>query len=170
MWAVLMAAFLFVVLPECIKAFEFRHEHLLVTTPTGELMIATRRLPLDRWAEQVIDSAGRITNSLIRIANSKTLDYSKKLSWMLCVQCWKAAMFLFAWVINTTTEFKVKIFIAILLTFATDFHKGVYEKCAEGGDAWQMLKAGLDAMVIITSIFLFLVRKLIIDILAVTAQ
>jgi len=52
-------------------------------------------------------------------------------------------------------EFKVKIFIAILLTFATDFHKGVYEKYVEGADAWQMLKAGLDAMVIVASIFYF---------------
>jgi hypothetical protein len=60
---------------------------------------------------------------------------------MLCVQCWKAAMFLFAWVINTTTEFQAKIFIAVLLTF-------VYEKYVEGADAWQMLKAGLDAMVL----------------------
>jgi predicted membrane chloride channel (bestrophin family) len=67
---------------------------------------------------------------------------------MLCVQCWKAAMFLFAWVINTTTEFQAKIFIAVLLTFATDFYKGVYEKYVEGADAWQMLKAGLDAMVL----------------------
>ena len=78
-------------------------------------------------------------------------------------------MCLFAWVIsNTTTEFKVKIFIAILLTFATDFHKGVYEKYVEGADGWQMLKAGLDAMVIIiiiASIFLFLMRKLIIVII-----
>jgi hypothetical protein len=64
-------------------------------------------------------------------------------------------MFLFESVTNTTTEFKVKIFIAILLTFATDFQKGVYEKYAEGADAWQMLKAGLDAIVIIASIFLF---------------
>jgi hypothetical protein len=70
---------------------------------------------------------------------------------MLCVQCGKAAMFLFASVINTTTEFKVKIFIAILLTFATDFHK----KFAEGADAWQMIKTGLDAMVIIASNFHF---------------
>ncbi len=74
----------------------------------------------------------------------KMFDYSKKLSWLLCVQCWTAAMFLFAWIINTTTEFKVKLFIAILLTFATDFHKGVYEKYAEGADAWQMLRVGLD--------------------------
>ena len=72
---------------------------------------------------------------------------------VLCVQCWKAATFLFALVINTTTEFKVKIFIAFLLTFATDCHKGLYEKYAEGADAWQMLRAGLDAMVIIASIF-----------------
>lgn len=85
----------------------------------------------------------------------KTLNFSKELAWMLCVQCWKAGMLLFAWVINTTMEFKVKIFIAILLTFATDFHKGVYEKYVEGADAWQMLKAGLDAMVIVASIFYF---------------
>lgn len=88
----------------------------------------------------------------------------------MCVQCWKASVFLLAWVVNTTTEFKVKIFIAILLTFATDFHKGVYEKYAEGADAWQMLKAGLDAMVIIiiARLFHFLVRQLITVILAVT--
>ena len=98
----------------------------------------------------------------------KTLDRFKKLSWMLCVQCWKAAVFLFAWVTNTTTEFKVKIFIALLLSFATDFYKGVYEKYAEGADAWQMLMAGLDAMVIILSIFLFFMRKHIIIILAVS--
>jgi len=83
----------------------------------------------------------------------KLFDYPKKRSWLLCVQCWKAAMFLFAWLINTTTEFKVKIFIAILLTFATDFHKGVYDKYVEGADALQMLRAGLDAMVINASIF-----------------
>ena len=100
----------------------------------------------------------------------KTLDYLKKICWTVCVQCWKAAVFLLAWFVNTTTEFKVKIFIAILLTFATDFHKGVYEKYAEGADAWQMLKAGLDAMVIIiiARLFHFLVRQLITVILAVT--
>jgi hypothetical protein len=86
------------------------------------------------------------------------------------VQFWKAVAFLLAWVTNTTTEFKVKIFITILLTFATDFHKGVYEKYAEGADGWQMFKAGLDAMVVISRIFLFLVCKLIIIILALTWQ
>jgi hypothetical protein len=131
------------------------------------LLCACWFIPHPTTSSHVIISCGiMILTALVY----KTLDRLKKLSWMLRVQCWKAAVFLFAWVTNTTTEFKVKIFLTFLLTFATGFHKGVYEKYAEGADGWQMFKAGLDAMVIISSIFLFLVCKLIIIILAVSGQ
>ncbi len=135
-WWVGSVFFVFILLPECIKAFRDRYETMYVMNPNGEILLATRRLPEHWCVRKSKCCAGRIAYSAI-------------------FQCWKAAMFLFAWVINTTTEFKVKIFIAILLTFATDFHKGVYEKYAEGADAWQMLKAGLDAMVIIANSILF---------------
>ena len=152
-----LGVFVFIVLPECIKAFRVRYETMYVMNPNGEILVATRRRP-ENWCVRKSKCCADW------IANSAIFQKVKSVG----VQCWKkAAMFLFAWVINTTTEFKVKIFIAILLTFATDFHKGVYEKYAEGADAWQMLKAGLDAMVIIASIFLFFVRKLIIIFLAV---
>jgi hypothetical protein len=78
----------------------------------------------------------------------------------MCGQCWKAVVFLITWVTNTTMEFKVKIFITILLTFTTDFYKGVYEKYVEGADPWKMFMAGLDAMVRISAFFYILCANL----------
>ena len=139
MWV--LGAFVFIVLPECIKAFRVCYETMYVMNPDGEIMVAKRRRPENWYVRKTRGYASRIANSEIFLKVKS--------------HCHDSLHLVFAWVINTTMEFKVKIFIAILLTFATDFHKGVYEKYVEGADAWQMLKAGLDAMVIVASIFYF---------------
>jgi len=63
MWV--LGAFVFIVLPECIKAFRVCYETMYVMNPDGEIMVAKRRRPENWYVRKTRGYAGRIANSEI---------------------------------------------------------------------------------------------------------
>ena len=75
----------------------------------------------------------------------KILGFVKEMCTSL--QCWTVLVFLFEWTKATTWKFRIQVLFALLMTFATDASKAIYEKSLEEGvTVYQILCAGLEAM------------------------
>jgi hypothetical protein len=77
----------------------------------------------------------------------KILGFVKEMCIWMSLQCWTASVFLFEWAKATTWKFRIQVLFALLMTFATDANKAIYEKSLEEGvTVYQILCAGLEAM------------------------
>ena len=133
-WLWLAFFFVFVVLPEVIKAFQVQNDYLCILNPDGGISLAQRQRLQRQWLRTMKSVACRIARWKI----------SRKVTMLL------------RWAKATTWKSRLQVLFALLMTFATDANKAMYEKSLEEGvTVYQILCAGLEALWGVMQLYFF---------------